>query len=69
PNLPTLPQFLILGAMLGTGGFIVNGLVGVFASGIGQKLLQSDRFERGVRWASATVFGALALRLSVMRQG
>lgn len=69
PNRPTLPQFLVLGAMLAIGGFIVNGAVGVLAGGIGQRLLQSDRFERGIRWASATVFGLLALRLSVMRQG
>ncbi|SLN62940.1 Homoserine/homoserine lactone efflux protein [Pseudoruegeria aquimaris] len=69
PALPTLPQFLVYGAVLALGGFLVNGAVGVFAGGLGTRLLRSARFERGIRWVSATIFAGLALRLAAMRHG
>ncbi|MFQ6547118.1 LysE family translocator [Aestuariibius sp. 2305UL40-4] len=64
PSLSILPQFLAFGAILAIGGFIVNGLVGIFAGGLGRQLLTNVRLERIVRFATATVFGALALRLA-----
>ncbi len=60
---PVLPQFLIFGAVLAMGGFFINGLVGIFAGGIGRLFLTNPRAERGLRTLSATVFGALALRI------
>lgn len=63
PSLPVLPQFLIFGGVLAVGGFVVNGLVGIFAGGIGKRLLRKPRAERGLRTLSAGVFGALALRI------
>ena len=64
PARPVLAQFLIFGAVLAVGGFIVNGLVGVFAGGLGRRMARSPAIERTLRWLSATVFGALALRLA-----
>ena len=63
PAAPVLPQFLIFGLVLALGGFVVNGLVGLFAGGIGRRFLAAPRVERGLRYGSATIFGALALRL------
>ena len=63
PDAPVLPQFLIFGATLATGGLIINGLVGLFASGIGRNLLTDSRAERWLRRTSAAIFGALALRI------
>lgn len=63
PAQAILPQFLIFGAILGLGGFIVNGLVGIFAGQIGRKLATNPRFERRLRYSTATIFGALAARI------
>lgn len=63
PARAVLPQFLILGAVIAIGGFVVNGMVGVFAGGIGQHMAKSPRFETALRYVTATIFGALALRL------
>ena len=63
PTRPVLPQFLIFGAIIAFFGFFVNALVGVFAGSIGQRLTGSPRFERALRTITATIFGALALRL------
>ncbi|MDA8584965.1 LysE family translocator [Rhodobacteraceae bacterium] len=63
PTRPVLPQFLILGAMIAAGGFFINGAVGVFAGSIGQHMVKNPSFERILRWITATIFGALALRL------
>ncbi|MEP1200384.1 LysE family translocator [Tateyamaria sp.] len=60
-----LGQFLIFGAMMSFGGFIINSAVGVFAGGMGR------RFARGSRvldWICASVFGALALRLAILER-
>jgi threonine/homoserine/homoserine lactone efflux protein len=65
PTQPVLPQFLILGSVLATGGFIINGLVGVFSGGIGRSLARDPNVEKCVRLLTASVFGALALRLAV----
>ncbi len=63
PARPVLPQFLLLGVVIAAGGFVINGLVGVFAGGVGQRMTQSRRFDQILRVLSATIFGALAIRL------
>ena len=65
PSRAVLPQFLALGSILAGGGFVVLSLVGASAGGIGQALARSARLERALRWATAGVFGALALRLAL----
>ena len=66
PAQPLLPQFLIFGAMLGIGGFVINGTVGHLAGGAGRQLAASARFSRWLGRVSAGVFGLLALRLALM---
>jgi len=66
PARALLPQFLIYGAMLGVGGFIINGLVGQLAGGAGNALARSDTFAKWLGRVSAGVFGLLALRLATM---
>jgi threonine/homoserine/homoserine lactone efflux protein len=66
---PVLPQFLVFGAILSLGGLTVNGLVGVSAGGIGQRMARSPGFARWLGRASAGVFAALAVRLAVMQRG
>lgn len=62
-----LPQFLALGALLSLGGFVVNGLVGLFAGGVGRRLVRSPGFGSWLGGISATIFVALAARLAVER--
>ena len=64
PALPILPQFLIYGGTIAVLGFGVKTFVGFTAGGIGQRLARSPRLERGLRWATAGVFGALAARVA-----
>lgn len=60
-----LGQFLIFGAALSLGGFIINGAVGVFASGAGRRLAQGSRV---LDWITASVFAALAVRLAILER-
>lgn len=60
-----LGQFLVFGAVLGLGGFIVNGLVGVFAGGLGHRL---TRAGRALGWATGGIYAALALRLAILER-
>lgn len=69
PARGVLAQFLIFGAVLSLGGFVVNGLVGVFAGSIGRRMARSPGFARGLGYVSAAIFGALALRLAVLQKG
>lgn len=69
PARAVLPQFLVFGAVLGAGGFLVNGLVGVFAGGAGQRLMGSAGFARWLARLSAGVFVALAARLALGARG
>lgn len=69
PARPVLPQFLVFGAVLGVGGFLVNGAVGVFAGGVGQRLMTSAGFARWLGRISAGVFVALAARLALATKG
>lgn len=63
PARPVLPQFLACGAVLAVGGFVINGLVGVFSGRIGALLLRSPRAETGLRLASSGIFAGLAARI------
>ena len=64
-----LLQFLIFGAVLALGGFVINGLVGVFAGGIGRKLTGSPMFARWLGRVSAGIFAGLAVRLALLERG
>jgi threonine/homoserine/homoserine lactone efflux protein len=63
---PVLGQFLVFGAVIGLGGFIINGLVGVFAGSLGRRLAGQ---ARSLNWISAGVFSTLAARLAIMERG
>ena len=65
PARAVLPQFLVLGAVLSLGGFAINGAAGVFSGSLGRLLARNARVERALRWASASIFGVLALRLAL----
>lgn len=69
PTRPVLPQFLVFGAILSTGGLVVNGLVGVFAGSIGNRLTGSPGFARWLARISAAIFLGLAARLALMARG
>lgn len=66
PARPILPQFLTLGVVFSLGGLVVNGAVGVFAGSIGQRVARSAGLARWLSRISASIFGALALRLALM---
>jgi threonine/homoserine/homoserine lactone efflux protein len=68
PAAPVLPQFLLLGAVIAAGGLVVNGAVGAFAGGIGRRLAGAPALARAMRWATATLFAGLALRLALERR-
>lgn len=60
-----LGQFLMFGAILAVGGFFINGAVGVFASGAGQRLARGSRV---LDWLSASIFAGLAARLALLER-
>ncbi|MEO0865459.1 MAG: LysE family translocator, partial [Pseudomonadota bacterium] len=62
---PVLAQFLIFGALLALGGFIINGLVGVLAGGAGRRLARGSRI---IDWLSGSIFAGLAVRLAIMER-
>ncbi|MFZ1348649.1 MAG: LysE family translocator [Tabrizicola sp.] len=66
PTRAILPQFLTLGVVFSLGGLMVNGAVGLFAGSIGQRVARSAGLSRWLSRISATIFGALALRLALM---
>ena len=66
PSRPILPQFLTLGLVFSLGGLVVNGAVGLFAGSIGQRVARSASLATWLGRISATIFGALALRLALM---
>jgi threonine/homoserine/homoserine lactone efflux protein len=66
PSHPIFPQFMTLGAVFSLGGLIVNGAVGFFAGSIGQRIARSAALAKWLSRISATIFGALALRLALM---
>lgn len=63
-----LGQYLIFGAILGFGGFVINGLVGVFAGSMGRRLTGSPRMARLLGYVSGGIFAALAMRLALLER-
>ena len=68
PARPVLPQFLVLGAVLGLGGFVVNGVVGICAGGVGQRLARSAVAARWIGRTTALILLALAVRLAGLQR-
>lgn len=66
PSRAILPQFLTLGLVFSFGGLMVNGAVGLFAGSIGQRVARSAGLAKWLGRISATIFGALALRLALI---
>ena len=60
-----LAQFLLFGAVIGVGGFVVNGMAGVLAARAGRRMTGGGA---ALRWISSTIFLGLALRLAVMER-
>ena len=63
-----LMQFLMFGTIIALGGFIVNSAVGVFAGGMGRRLVNNPRVSQIVGWITGGIFAALALRLAIMER-
>lgn len=63
-----LGQYLIFGAILGLGGFTINSLVGVFASGLGRRLTGSPRTARLLGYISGGIFTTLAIRMALLER-
>ncbi len=65
---PLLPQFLILGGIIALGGLVINAAVGIAAGRIGQGFVRSPRAGLWLSRITATIFGALALRLAMIQR-
>ncbi|MGD9866302.1 MAG: LysE family translocator, partial [Pseudodonghicola sp.] len=65
---PVLGQFLVFGAVLSVGGFVVNSAVGLFAGSAGRWLAGSAAAGRWLGRISGTIFAALALRLAILER-
>lgn len=65
---PVLGQFLIYGLVLAIGGFVINGLIGVFAGEAGRHLIASPRATAWLGRISAGIFAGLALRLAFLQK-
>ncbi|KPD13492.1 LysE family translocator [Phaeobacter sp. 11ANDIMAR09] len=65
---PVLGQFLIFGLVLALGGFVINGLVGVFGSAAGRLLAPGTRAGIWLGRISAGIFAGLALRLALLQK-
>lgn len=63
-----LGQFLVFGAVLALGGFVVNALVGLFAGRASRRLSGSPGMARALGYVSGAIFTALALRLAVLQR-
>ncbi|WP_211286137.1 LysE family translocator [Roseovarius confluentis] len=61
-------QFLVFGAIIAAGGFIVNAAVGIFAGGLGRRMARSPGFARGIGYVCAAIFTGLALRLALIER-
>ncbi|MGD9293630.1 MAG: LysE family translocator [Roseobacter sp.] len=62
---PVVVQFFVFGAVMASGGFLVNGLVGTWAGNLGRKLVQGSRL---LDILAAGIFTALALRLALIQR-
>lgn len=65
PARPVLAQFLLFGAVLATGGFVINGVVGTFAGTLGAKLKRGSRL---LDYVTASIFAGLAARLAILER-
>ena len=65
---PILPQFLVLGAVIALGGFVINAAVGLFAGGAARHLTGNPRTRRALGWVSGGIFAALAVRLAIIER-
>ncbi len=63
-----LLQFLAFGLIIAMGGFVANGLVGIFAGGAGRVLVSNPRASRILGWVTGGIFAALAVRLAVLER-
>lgn len=61
-------QFLIYGLVLALGGFVINGMIGIFAGEAGRHLLSSPRAAAWLGRVSAGIFAGLALRLALLQK-
>jgi len=68
PARALLPQFLVMGVIMGLGGLLVNSAVGVFTSSLGRRMAGSPHFARGLGWTTAVIFTALAARLAIFER-
>ena len=66
---PARGQFVVYGAVMALGGFVINGAVGVFAAGAAGRLTGNPAVARALGWISAGIFTGLALRLALMQKG
>jgi threonine/homoserine/homoserine lactone efflux protein len=64
PARPVLPQFLAFGGVIALGGGLINGAVGHFAGQARHLLLRREGPARLLAWITASIFGALAVRLA-----
>jgi threonine/homoserine/homoserine lactone efflux protein len=65
PARPVLPQFLLLGGVISLGGFVINGVVGAGAGGIGRRMARATGVKRWLDRATGAIFAGLALRLAL----
>ncbi|WP_108860709.1 LysE family translocator [Ruegeria sp. Alg231-54] len=63
-----LLQFLIFGSIIALGGFVVNGLVGIFAGGAEWMLIENPRASRIMGWLTGGIFTGLAIRLAILER-
>lgn len=63
-----LGQFLLLGAIISLGGFLVNGCVGMMAGRLGRALTSGSGLSVWLERVTGGIFAALALRLAVMER-
>jgi threonine/homoserine/homoserine lactone efflux protein len=65
PARAILLQFLTLGGVIALGGFVVNGVVGAGAGGLGRRMAQAEGVKRWLDRVSGAIFAGLALRLAL----
>ncbi len=63
-----LGQFLVLGAIISLGGFLINGGVGVMAGRLGHALSAGSGLSTWLERITGGIFAALAVRLAVMER-
>ncbi len=68
PARPVLAQFLVLGGVISLGGFVINGIVGMGAGGLGRRMTGAGRAKLWLDRVSATIFAGLALRLAMAQR-